>query len=73
MHHELNPFVPEHAPDRRFVAKVRLVEGDSRGHGGPVAIDKIVEDDRSVAGEQKLPHAMTSDVTGAANDEDVHG
>ena len=41
--------------------------------GGPMTVDQAVEHDRFVARGQKLAHAMTSNITGSAANEDFHG
>jgi hypothetical protein len=38
-----------------------------------VAVDKIVEHHRPVTGGDELADAMAADITGATDDENVHG
>jgi hypothetical protein len=71
--HDLDFLGPQYPPHRRFIAQIPLVEGDPRGEGAPMAVDEIVQHHRPMTSGGKLPHAMTADVAGSANNEDVHG
>ncbi len=35
-------------------------------------VGKVIEDSHDVTGGHRLPHAMTADITGPADDEHVH-
>ncbi len=72
VHDELNLLLPEDFADLLLIAKIGGIEGDIGRHRRPVPEDQIVEHDRPVAGGKELPDTMTSDVTGAANDKNVH-
>ena len=72
MHHQFDPFFAEDSRDLRFIAQVCIVVPHLAGHGGAMAIDKVVEHHGTMARRDELADAMTADVAGTSDDEYVH-
>jgi hypothetical protein len=72
MHHRIRVRVGERSLDSRAVGKLAFKKSGARINCTPVSFSQIIEDDYFVALIQQYFSANTSDVTGAANNENSH-
>ena len=72
MHHQIDGFIPEDFFHRHGVAEVHFMERHVRPHRLAVAEHKIVNNHRPVARHLELFHTMTANISGTADNKNIH-
>jgi hypothetical protein len=72
VHDNLDLFVAEDPAHGNLVAQVAVVERYASLEGAAMTKDEIIQNDGPMTSRHELAHAMTTNVSGTTNNEDVH-
>jgi hypothetical protein len=72
MHHGLDLLPAQDLSDGGFIAQILRVKRNARCDRPPVPKHQVIEHHRAMAGGKELANTVTADVTGSADDENVH-